>query len=155
MEVSTTSLPLSIVKSPAGLGISGSGSFQSHLSTGRSHQRLRAGTHSSPGREGPLCNPSYTSNNANTQNPPFSRGTTGLSYWLSAVGPENHASQLLLSWPQSWFQWAFLVYCCLSVIFLTTAIFKHRERFHLLDSSGEVNMPRLFYINAKTHCHSR
>jgi hypothetical protein len=149
MDVSTTSLPLSLVKSPAGLGISGSGSFQSHLSTGKSHQRLRAGTHSSPGEEGPLpCNlSSNMSNNANTQSPPSNRVTTG---WLPAdVGPDIHASQLLLPWPQSWFQWLFLVYCCLSVIFLTTAMFEHRERFNPDDSLGEFIYPNKFVLRLK------
>jgi hypothetical protein len=134
MDISTSSLPLSLVKSPAGLGISGSGSFQSHLSTGKSHQRLRAGTHPSPGdEEPPPCG--NMSNNPNTQSPPSSRVTTG---WLSAdVGPDIHASQLLLPWPQSWFQWLFLVYCCLSVIFFTTAMLEHREQFNPVNSLGE------------------
>jgi hypothetical protein len=155
MDISaSTSLPLSLSKSPAGLGISGSGSFQSHLSTGKSHQRLRAGIHSSPlvGKEGSSYNPNFMPNHASMQSSPSSRVTTGVSNWLTDVGPETHPYRLLLSWPKSWFHWVFLVYCCLSVIFFTTTIFKHR---YLLRSSGKANIPRLFHHCPDNHDHCR
>ena len=152
MDISTsTSLPLNLSKSPAGLGISGSGSFQSHLSTGKSHQRLRAGIHSSPlvGKEGSSYNPNFMPNHASTQSPPSSRVTTGVPNWLTAdVGPETYPYRLLLYWPKSWFHWAFLVYCCLSVIFFTTMIFKHR---YLLRSSGKVYIHRLSHHYPDKH----
>jgi hypothetical protein len=148
----STSLPsLGIIKSPAGLGISGSGSFQSHLSSGESHQRLRAGIHSFPGKE-PLpynAPSSYTLTTPNTLNPPAARLTAVLSKWLPAdIGLGAHISRLLLSWPKSWFQWFFLAYCCLSVIFLPVAMFKYRERFHhLLSSPGKISILRIFHSN--------
>lgn len=124
----STSLPLNLSKSPAGLGISGSGSFQSHLSTSKSHQRLRAGIHSSPGLP-------YNANSTNIL--PFNRVTANTASWIPAdIGSEIHSSRLPLVGPKSWFQWLLIVYCCLCVVLFTTSIFGFRGRLHLLDSPG-------------------
>jgi hypothetical protein len=74
---------------------------------------------------------------------PSGRLAAGIANWFSAdIGPDIHAPRLLLSCPKTWFQWAFALYCSLSVIFLSTSMFKHRERFHhLLSSPGEVSTP--------------
>ena len=160
MDISTsTSLPLGLAKSPAGLGISGSGSFQSHLSTGESHSRLRAGIHPSPGKELLQYNVHHKSNSADMSNTPGSnRLAAGMSNRLSAeIGLENHASsRLLLSWPRTWLQWVFVVYCCLSVIFFTTAMFNYPERFHhLLSSPGEQYSLKASLLTMATGDHCR
>lgn len=118
----SNSLPssLALIKSPTGLGISGSGSFQSHLSTGKSHQRLRIGVQSS--KELSLT---QLSNPANAFNSASARQTSkAANYLVVDVAVESSPSRLV-SWPKFWFQWVAFMYCCLSVIVLSATIIGH------------------------------
>jgi hypothetical protein len=127
---------LALIKSPASLGISGSGSFQSHLSTGKSHQRLRIGVHPTSSKELSL---NQASNAANTSSPPLTRHTIrATGYLYPDVAAETYLSRLI-SWPRTWFQWVAFVYCCLSFIVLSASIierFVHRDGFFPAYSRG-------------------
>jgi hypothetical protein len=128
-----------LIKSPTGLGISASCSFQSHISTGKSHQRLRLGAHSSSSKPLVLNPPSV-------RQPPALTGCLGPS-----VGAEYHFSRLL-SWPKFWFQWVAFTYCCLSVIFLSASIFArlyHRENYYPTDFQSEFLL--LLYLGCRTN----
>ncbi|KAJ7770126.1 hypothetical protein DFH07DRAFT_953966 [Mycena maculata] len=104
--------------------ISGSGSFQSHLSTTNSQQRLRAtNSYAVPTKE---CTISSTS--------PVLSNPSSLTAALRALSPfpdmqismqfqEHHSSSR--SWNGLAFKWMAFVYCFLSFIFTTTALYKY------------------------------
>ncbi|KAJ7497396.1 hypothetical protein FB451DRAFT_1120874 [Mycena latifolia] len=107
--------------------ISGSGSFQSHLSTTNSQQRLRAtnayaaSTKESSSSTSPvLLNPTTNLSTAFRALFPFSEIQSSIQI------PDHHPS--VRSWKALAFKWMILVYCFLSLVFTSTILCKYLYR---------------------------
>ncbi|KAJ7783283.1 hypothetical protein B0H16DRAFT_1710078 [Mycena metata] len=120
---------------------SGSGSFQSHLSTTNSQQRLRATGGSAPSTKesSSLTSPVISSPNNLTNT---LRAFLFPEIPISIHFQDHHASSR--SWKYLALKWMALVYCFLSVIFTSTALYKYlylrtaaRMRNEIVPSSFE------------------
>ncbi|KAJ7647232.1 hypothetical protein FB45DRAFT_821925 [Roridomyces roridus] len=99
---------------PSTSTISGSASCQTHLSTTNSQQRLRATTSYTV-----VAKESTVSSTAVLSSP------NSLTTALRALLPLDHHQDHHRSWKGLAFKWLALVYCFLSLIFLSTALYKH------------------------------
>lgn len=102
--------------------ISGSGSVQSHLSTTNSQQRLRAqatNAYAALNKESPSSDSSPTIPNALRVLFP--------SPETSVQSPDRHSSR---SWKGLAFKWMALVYCFLSIIFMSTSLYRYLYLVH-------------------------
>ena len=150
-STSPASLPTSLTKSATNVSIgpSGSGSFQSHLSTTNSQQRLRATcSYVSPPKD-PL---SYPKDHPYT----LSQSTRTITSFIHALLPSQVARPIddrslsLRSWPTVWLKCAALVYCCLSLVFMSRVVYKriHGKDLHSLSTLKPQGMHRRMYIRS-------
>lgn len=129
------------------IGVSGSGSFQSHLSTTNSQQRFRAAPSYAVSIKEPSPHiPDPSSIPAHVAVPP-SRLSSIMNISFLPLNPTEHHTPRLHLWKNDLLKWAALVYCCLSVMFMSISIFKSiRQGEHLdhvvVDLQGKTTLSK-------------